>query len=263
MATSRGVYDNFSVDYVVIRGGKQELNAHGLFMNTNVVDKDYHVLLSLDSSCRGEYGVTPLEQEQLVNAYTQYITDRLKFLQTRFPHEQRRVLFISSSYIPRPLIEITGARTEMISCFLNCFGKVYVVNGESFCNPEFLDKWSAGNSLPQHLQVAHAALDSYIPVKMSKAETFGLFSGEHQDTQVDWYRVYTEDHIMYITTHYVRRLSLKWSSQAGRVEGRVKRKPNCEYVIKTCGSITFVYEYHSLESEFILNKLKALLAHIF
>lgn len=250
------------MDYVVIRGGKQELDTHGQFMNSNVVDKDfnYDVLLDLDSSCREEY-ITPLEQECPVNAYIQYITNRLKHLRKPFPYEQHRVLCVFSSYIPRPLIGITGARTEMISCFLNCFGKVYVVNGESMCNPEFMDKWSADNLLPGHLQFSHAAMVSYMPVKLSNAKRLVLLSGKHEDIQLDHYLVYTEDHITYITmSHYVMRLSLKWRSKAAV---GIEKKPDREYVIRTCLDITFIYEYHSLRSEFILNKLKVLLAHIF
>lgn len=65
---------------------------------------------------------------------------------------------------------MTGARTEMVFCLFNCFGKLYVVNSKSLCNPVFVDKWSVGERarqpLPQNLEVTHTALDS---------ETVGAF----------------------------------------------------------------------------------------
>lgn len=262
MSQARGVYGTVSVDYVVLRGGKQELDSHGLFMNDTVMDKDfnYDLLVDLDSPFSGEYSST-LEQELLVNEYTRYITNKLKCFQRQSPLEQRRVLFVSSSYIPRPLIGITGARTEMISVFFKCFNKVYVVNGESLCNQEFVDKWSTATQLPGYLLDADAVLDSYTPVPLSNAKRLSLFSGEQEeDIQLDTYLLYTEDHITYITmSQYVMRLKLQWRSKAGVFE----RKPNCHYVIQPCGGLVFIREFHSLKSVFILNKLISLLAYIF
>lgn len=259
MTPTRGVYGNFSVDYIVIRGGKQELYAYGLFMNADVVDKDftYDVVLDMDSTCRGGY-VTPLEKELLITKYTRYITDRLEHLQSPHKRKQCRVLFVSSSYIPRPLLGITGARPEMISCFLNCFSTVYVVDGDSLCNQRFVEKWSVDNSLPEHLRVAHYSLDSYTPVNVSEMQRMGVWSGKQkEDITLDEYHVYKEGHIIYIKrSSPCMKLRLRWS-----LDG-LQRKPNTEYMIKQCGLITFVWEYQSLQNEFILNKLKALLAHI-
>ena len=258
MANSRRVYGDFSVDYVVIRGGKQKLDAYGLFRNVVGEDFIYDHLLDLDSSCT-ENSVTLLpDQDKLVKAYTQYVTDRLKILPRPLAHERRRVLFVCSSYIPKPLIGITGPRTEMIPHFLNCFGTVYVVNGESLCNPDCVDKWTADSGLHWPLRATHAALDGYTPATASEAKRLALFSGKRNEDS-DQYLVYTEDHVTYITmSQCVMGLHLKHSSKL-----EFKRKPHCEYVTRVLGGVTFVREYHSLESEFLLNKLRSLLSHLF
>lgn len=262
MSNTRGAYGTFSVDYAVIRGGKQELDSHGLFMNDTVMDKDfkYDFLVDLDSSYSGEYS-SILDQELLVHEYTRYITYRLKDFESTCQQEERRVLFVSSSYIPRPLISITGARKEMICCFFKCFNKVYVVNGESLCNPVFVDKWRAEQQLPDYLLDADAVLDSYIPVPLINAKRLSLMSGEQEeDIQVDTYLLYTEGHITYITmSQYVARLRLQWRAKAGVFE----RRRNCQYVVQPCGGIVFIREFHSLKSVFLLNKLISLLAYIF
>lgn len=270
MARSRGFYhNNVYVDYVVIRGGKQELCAYDLFLNATVVNKhfSYSAILDLDKdadtdadtdtdlSPGGQYA-TPLEQEQLVNGYTQHVTDKLKPFLLSSPCNQRSVLFVSSSIIPRPLIEITGARPEMIVHFLNCFRNVYMVNGESFCNPTFADKWIT-TSLPEHLRVAHTTLDGYIPVTLRDSKEVYLL-GQKDGNGSDRYLLYKDDHITYIEmAHHVYRLNLRWTDED------FPRNPDCEYTTGSCGIFDVVHEYHSLKSELVLTKLRTLLAYIF
>ena len=275
MATSRGDYGLFSVDYVVIRKGEQELDPFSLFVNQTQNQRNSHcnypsekpsryIILNLESQCDEDYP-PPMDKQQLVNSYCTYITNRLRELSKPDVSKQRRcVLFVSSSYIPIPLIGVTVGRPDTIPCFFNCFKNVYIVDGESFCSSRFLNKWKVESSLPRDLQDFHVALEAYRPVNFTQDQTnLWVYSpaGEAGEA-LNLYLVNQKDHVLYYR-RAVRVMKLQWQWESSYQEGREERHSDYAYETRHwCGTV-LTYIYHSLKSKLLQTELTTLLTHLF